>query len=174
MKTFRTMCEHAKSLQSCPNDSLWPYGLEPTRILCPLDSWGKNTGVGCYALFLTSSPQLLSPHWQVGSFPLAPPRKYTLWVNTIVIYPDEWDDNGVESCHLRCSVTPCLAICNLSMCLHVCARLVFLAPLFFLLYHSHHWRVTNILASCMKKDGKAPFIENQSAGIKNTVIVCIR
>ncbi|KAM7242984.1 hypothetical protein CapIbe_005478 [Capra ibex] len=28
---------------------------------------------------------------------------------------------------------------------------------------SHHWRVTNILASCMKKDGKAPFIENQSA-----------
>ena len=35
---------------------------------------------------------LTSPHWQVGSFPLAPSRKYTLWVNTIVTYPDEWDD----------------------------------------------------------------------------------
>ena len=66
---------------------------------------------------------LTSPHWQVGSFPLAPPRKYTLWVNTIVTYPDEWDDNGVESCYPLCSVTmPCLAICILCacMCMHTC------------------------------------------------------
>ena len=34
----------AKSLQSC-SDSLEPYGLAPTRPLCPLDSSGKNTGV---------------------------------------------------------------------------------------------------------------------------------
>ena len=26
-------------------DSLWPYGLEPIRILCPWDSPGENTGV---------------------------------------------------------------------------------------------------------------------------------
>ena len=28
---------------------LWPYGLQPTRLLCPWDSPGKNTGVGCYS-----------------------------------------------------------------------------------------------------------------------------
>ena len=29
-------------------DSLWPYGLYPTRFVCPWDSPGKNTGMGCY------------------------------------------------------------------------------------------------------------------------------
>ena len=52
------------------------------RLLCPWDSSGKNTGVGCHALlqgiFLTqgSNPRLLSlPHGQEDSLPLAPPGK---------------------------------------------------------------------------------------------------
>ena len=65
----------AKSFQSCP--TLWPYRLWPTRLLCPWDSPGKNTGVGCRALlqgiFLTqgSNPHLfcLLP-LQAGSWPL--------------------------------------------------------------------------------------------------------
>jgi len=32
-----------------PN-SLQPHGLEPARLLCPWDSLGKNTGVGCCVL----------------------------------------------------------------------------------------------------------------------------
>jgi len=59
--------------------TLWTV---PTRLLCPWDSPGKNTGVGCHALlqwiFPTqgSNPCLLSLlHWQVGSLPLAPPGK---------------------------------------------------------------------------------------------------
>ena len=32
------------------SDSLWPHGLEPTRLLCPWDSPGKNTGVGYFFL----------------------------------------------------------------------------------------------------------------------------
>ena len=32
------------------SDSLWPHGLQPTRLLCPWDSPGKNTGVGCHSL----------------------------------------------------------------------------------------------------------------------------
>ena len=63
------MC--AASLQLCLN-SVQPYGL-----LCPWDSPGKNTGVGCHALlqgiFLTkgSNQQLLSLlNWQAGSLPL--------------------------------------------------------------------------------------------------------
>ena len=34
----------------CATDSLRPYGLQPTRVLCQWHSLGKNTGVGC--LFL--------------------------------------------------------------------------------------------------------------------------
>ena len=33
------------------SSSLRPYGLQPTRLPWPWDSPGKNTGVGCHALF---------------------------------------------------------------------------------------------------------------------------
>ena len=79
------MC--AKSLPSC---LLSPCGLQPARFLCPRDSKGENTGVGCYALLQGILPtQALNPrlsgllHWQAGSLPLAPPvsmivNKFTL------------------------------------------------------------------------------------------------
>ena len=38
----------AKSLQSCP--TLRPHRQQPTRLLCPWDSPGKSTGVGCHFL----------------------------------------------------------------------------------------------------------------------------
>ena len=34
--------------QSCPTQR--PHGLQPTRLLCPRDSPGKRTGVGCHCL----------------------------------------------------------------------------------------------------------------------------
>ena len=37
-----------KSLQSCP--TLWPHRRQPTRLLHPWDSPGKNAGVGCHFL----------------------------------------------------------------------------------------------------------------------------
>ena len=55
------------------SNSLQSHGLQPARILCPWDSPGKNSGVGCHALlqgiFLTqgSNPGLL--HWQADSLP---------------------------------------------------------------------------------------------------------
>ena len=59
-------------------DSLRPHGLHPARLLCPWNSPGKNTGVGCQSLlqgiFPTqgSSPCLLCLlHWQAGSLPLS-------------------------------------------------------------------------------------------------------
>ena len=36
--------------RSVVSDSLRPHGLLPARLLCPWDSPGKNTGVGCHAL----------------------------------------------------------------------------------------------------------------------------
>ena len=65
---------HAKSLQSCLTlCNLWTVA---TSLLCPWDFPGKNTGVGCHALFqgifLTqgSSLHLIRLlHWQAGSLP---------------------------------------------------------------------------------------------------------
>ena len=62
------------------SDSLQPHGLQPTRLLCPWDFPGKNTGVGCHfplgEIFLTQGSNLclLSLlRWQVGSFTTVPP-----------------------------------------------------------------------------------------------------
>ena len=35
---------------SVMSHSLWPHGLYPTRLFCPWDSLGKNTGVGSHSL----------------------------------------------------------------------------------------------------------------------------
>ena len=48
-KTKNRATIHACSATSVLSDSLQPHGLQPTRLLCPWDSLGKNTGVGCHA-----------------------------------------------------------------------------------------------------------------------------
>ena len=40
------MCALTHSVGS---NSLRPHGLQPTRLLCPRDLPGKNTGVGCHS-----------------------------------------------------------------------------------------------------------------------------
>ena len=68
------------------SNSMQPYGLQPTRLLCPWDSPGKNTGVGCHALlqriFPTQglNPLLLHCRWLLYllSHLGTPPRKYLL------------------------------------------------------------------------------------------------
>ena len=43
--------------------SLPPYGLQPSRLLCPWDSPGKDTGMDCHALLQGMFPtQGLNPH----------------------------------------------------------------------------------------------------------------
>ena len=62
------------------SDSSQPHRLEPTRLLCPWNFLGKNTGVDflLQEIFPTqgSNPHLLHLlHWQVDSLILAPPGK---------------------------------------------------------------------------------------------------
>ena len=68
---------------SVTSDSLWPHGLQPTRLLSPWDSPGKNTGMGCHVLlwgiFWTQGSNLhllCLLHWQVGSLPLVLPTPH--------------------------------------------------------------------------------------------------
>ena len=37
---------------SVVSDSVWPHGLQPTRLLHPWDFLGKSTGVGCHCCLL--------------------------------------------------------------------------------------------------------------------------
>ena len=55
---------------SVMSDFLWPHGLQPTRLLCPWDFPGKNTGMGCHSLLQGSfDPGIkpTSPAWQAYS-----------------------------------------------------------------------------------------------------------
>ena len=47
----------------CLSDSLRPYDLQSTRLLCPWDSPGKNTGMDCHALLQRSFP---TQGWNLG------------------------------------------------------------------------------------------------------------
>ena len=47
--------EGGSDRRSVMSDSLRPHGLEPTRLLCPWNSPGKITGVGCHFLLQGSS-----------------------------------------------------------------------------------------------------------------------
>ena len=75
------MQECAKSFQSCP--TLWhPLDCSPLGSPVYGDSPGKNTGVGCRALFQRIFPTQGSNlslfwllHWQAGSLSLVPPGK---------------------------------------------------------------------------------------------------
>ena len=66
------LCVCMLSHYSVMSDSLQPCGVQPTRLLCPWDSAGKNTGVGCYFLnFLKKLKDFvgfcLTLHWFCGS-----------------------------------------------------------------------------------------------------------
>ena len=55
---YLTVLMCAKSLQSCP--TLWLFGLQLPRLLCPWDSPGKSTGVGFHAFLQGISPTQVS------------------------------------------------------------------------------------------------------------------
>ena len=64
------VCVHL--LASVMSNSSRPHGLQPTRLLCPWDSPGKNTGVRCHALLqgiFQLRVQPASPALQADSLP---------------------------------------------------------------------------------------------------------
>ena len=91
------------------SDSLWLYRLEPTRLLCPWDSPGKNIGLGCMPslqeIFRTqgSNPHLLwFLHWQADSLPLLPPGKPQSENVRLSAVSDSLRPHGLELATLLC------------------------------------------------------------------------
>ena len=57
--------EKWKWSRSVMSNSLWPHGLQPTRLLCPWDFPGKSTGVGCHHLLWLNTLDHVKYHWTV-------------------------------------------------------------------------------------------------------------
>ena len=96
-----------RSVASVAPDSLQPCGLWAARLLCPWDSPGTNTGVGCHFLlqgiFLTQGLNLCLLHllhWQVGSLPLVSPGKCPFlalaYCNISLLRSDPRNSSGVS------------------------------------------------------------------------------
>ena len=68
---------------SIMSDSLQPHGQQPSRLLCPWNSPGKNTGVGSQSILLGIFPTQGLKHWvycnllQAVSVLSEPPGKFT-------------------------------------------------------------------------------------------------
>ena len=83
------------------------YGLQLAKRLCPWDSLGKNTRVGCHALLQGISPtQGLNPclfrllHWQAGSLPTAPPGKpFHILLHVVILMPHQTDEKTEAQLH---------------------------------------------------------------------------
>ena len=70
-------------VKSLSRVSLRPRGLSPARLLCPWNSPGKNTGMGCHA---PPNPGIKpgSPVFQADSLLSEPPGKSS-WQYSIVV-----------------------------------------------------------------------------------------
>ena len=106
---------------SVVSNSVQPYRLQATRLLCPWDSPGKRTGVGCHALlqgiFLTQGSNLgllhcrqILYHWATREIPK----------NTCIWVIDEWTKGGkgeVAMGSMTSLEDSCVCVC---VCVCVC------------------------------------------------------
>ena len=90
MITLALIC--ACQVASVMSNSLQPYGLQPTRLLCPWYSPGKNSGVGCHALPDSGieSGSLKSPELAGGYSCLENPMDAGAWWATVHGVTKSW------------------------------------------------------------------------------------
>ena len=89
------------------SDSLQPRGLYPTKLLCPQDSPGQNTGVGYHFLlqgiFLTQGLNLGLPHCRQRLLPSEPPGKSRTYVELSLVQDCDFaKELGKEKGNQRC------------------------------------------------------------------------
>ena len=95
---------HECRVHAC-SDSLRPHGLKPTRLLCPWDYPGKNTGVDCHALLQQEVTAIVQ-----NSF------FFFFWLRWVLVCHDAWAFSSgawalesslrFSSCRAQILVTP--------------------------------------------------------------------
>ena len=118
---------HGHSLAS---DSLWPHGLQPTRLLCPWNSPGKNTGVSSHSLLQGIFPTQGSNLWllhllhcQADSLPLFQKNKnkdtyhlLSTYISLFPFFPKSYAT--LQSSFYSCENLALGMLCILSMVTH--------------------------------------------------------
>ena len=85
---------------SVVSDSLWPHGLQPTRLFCPRDFPGKDTGVSCHFFLWGSS-------WPSGPTQVSctAGRLFTDWATRAEAMYYSFFHTGILWCSIKCSMT---------------------------------------------------------------------
>ena len=107
--TLFPACRRRRQVASVVSDSVWPHGLQPTRLLRPWDSPGKNTGVGCHFLLQCMKVERESEVTQsclTLSDPMdcSPPGSSVhgiFWATVL-----EWGAIAFSQCHYSIQVNP--------------------------------------------------------------------
>jgi len=96
--------------------SLRPHGLLSTRLLCPWDSPGMDTGVDCHSLLQgivpTQGSKLHLLHWHVGSLSLGPPGKPLIWYPLVLFTQEYIDELPVLRNTLAHKASPDCGLCK--------------------------------------------------------------
>ena len=133
------------SVASVMSDSLQPHRLQPTRILCPWDSPGKRTGVGCHSLLQVIS-LMQESNWSHLHF-LHYRQILHHWVTrevsliTVLISLKSFPPVVVQSCAQSCvrlSVISWTAACQVSLSFTVSSRLLKLISIEFVMPPESH------------------------------------
>ena len=122
---FQTKWSETRSVVS---DSVRPHGLQLTRLLCPWNSPGKNTGVGSHPFHQGTLPnpgiKSGSPSLQAAFLPSEPPGKPNLTLS-LNIYYFTFMSTTLFSSLQREHVFSALVQSSVKHCLGVCPRFVF-------------------------------------------------
>ena len=72
------------------SNSVWPHGQQPTRLLCPRNSLGKNTGVHCH--FLLHHIMIADTYSMLPGAVLSRARIRTqgIWLHAVLLFVTLW------------------------------------------------------------------------------------
>ena len=101
------------------SNSLQTHGLQPTRLLCPSDVSGKNSGVGCYFLLqgifptLGLNPSLLNCKWILFSLSHRGCQRISRERSVIFLNSVSQSKYLLYNLPLVCKLPSCSSICFL-------------------------------------------------------------
>ena len=103
------------------SDSVRPYGQQPTKLLCPQDSPGKNTGVDCHFLlkFLKFHVQIITKSNWSYHFPCLKSFDGSLVLSDYIVNSLEWPSIPAPSSSCSIKIFCCFlhSLTSLFLCM---------------------------------------------------------